>query len=66
MTEDLNAGQGFRRGLRIKGVQGHASVYEMTWAGDGRATFHYGKPQRDSEVHIVWRRIGTHDILMNL
>lgn len=50
---------------RVQGVCGHPGVYEMTWADDGRATFSYGSPQRSGEVHIVWRHIGTHDILRN-
>jgi len=36
-----------------------------SWSGDGRATFHYGPEQRPGEPHIVWRRIGGHDILKN-
>jgi hypothetical protein len=65
MVADLRAGRPFRRSLRIKGVQGHPGVFEMTWAGDGRATFHYGPEQRAGEPHVVWRRIGGHDILKN-
>ena len=59
---DLESGC-FRPGLRVKGVQGAAGVFEMTWADDGRATFEYGSAVREGETHIVWRRIGTHDIL---
>ena len=62
MVEDLRAGQGFRQGLRIRGVQGHEGVYEMTWAPDGRATFLIGKSIKDDEPRIVWRRVGSHDI----
>ncbi|MDQ1644841.1 MAG: hypothetical protein QOJ50_1025 [Cryptosporangiaceae bacterium] len=58
---DLHAGQ-FRAGLRVKKMQGHESIWEMTWAPDGRATFEYGKSVQDGEVHIVWRRVGTHDV----
>jgi hypothetical protein len=65
MVTDLRAGKGFRPGLRVKRVQGHADVYEMTWAPDGRATFNYGADRRVGERHIVWRRIGGHDILAN-
>jgi hypothetical protein len=65
MVTDLRASRPFRRSLRIRGVQGHPGVVEMTWAGDGRATFHYGPEQRPGEPHIVWRRIGGHDILKN-
>lgn len=59
---DLTSGQ-FRPGLRVKGVRGaRAAVYEMTWAPNGRATFEYGAEQRRGEPHIIWRRVGTHDI----
>jgi hypothetical protein len=61
-VDDLRAGGQFRNGLRVKGVKGAAGVFEMTWAPDGRATFRHGEPVRKGEPHIVWRRIGTHDI----
>lgn len=60
---DLEGGQGFRKGLRVKGVQGSPGLYELTWAADGRATFSYGKPVREGETHVIWHRVGTHDIL---
>ncbi|MFJ4596667.1 MULTISPECIES: hypothetical protein [unclassified Kitasatospora] len=59
---DLRAGQGFRRGLRVRKMQGHPDIWELTWAPDGRATFHYGHPVQGGEPRIVWRRIGTHDV----
>jgi hypothetical protein len=59
--EDLAAGR-FRKGLRVKGVKGARNIYEMTWADDGRATFQYGSPQIEGEKHVIWRRVGTHDI----
>jgi hypothetical protein len=43
-------------------MQGREDVWEMTWAPDGRATFHFGTPVTEGEAHIVWRRIGTHKI----
>ncbi|MFB1042353.1 hypothetical protein [Streptomyces chrestomyceticus] len=52
----------FRPGLRIKRVQATRDVWEMTWAPDGRATWQYGEEIRPGEPHIVWRRIGTHDV----
>jgi hypothetical protein len=61
----------FRRGLvsrqispslRIKRVAGHPGIWEITWAPDGRATFEYGPSVRPGDPHIVWRRIGGHDI----
>ena len=48
--------------LRVKRVQGHPGVWEISWAPDGRATFHYGDEVRPGEPHVVWRRIGTHDV----
>jgi hypothetical protein len=59
---DLNSPQQFRKGLRVKGVQGAPGIFEMTWADDGRATFHYEANGENGITHIVWRRIGTHDI----
>lgn len=59
---DLRAGQGFRPGLRVKRVQGRQAVFEMTWAPDGRATFQYGTEVRSGEAHVIWRRVGTHDV----
>lgn len=64
-VEDLRGGQGIRTGLRVKGVQGARGIYELTWADDGRATFQFGRAVVDDEPHIIWRRIGGHDILKN-
>ena len=52
----------FRPGLRVKGVTAYPGVFEMTWDGDGRATFSYGEEQVAGEPHVIWRRIGTHAI----
>ena len=49
--------------LRVKSVQGHPGIWEMTWsfAGpDGRATFEF--IEIDGEPAIRWRRIGDHRI----
>jgi hypothetical protein len=62
-VEDLRNKRGFRPGLRVRGVKGAAGVYEMTWAPDGRATFEHGQELRSGQPNIVWRRVGTHDIL---
>jgi hypothetical protein len=59
---DLRTGH-FRAGLRIKRVQNTPGVYELTWAGNGRATWQYGTELVRGAPHIIWRRIGTHDIL---
>jgi hypothetical protein len=61
-VEDLQAGQGFRKGLRVKGIQGASGIYEMTWAGDGRATLEFAAEVTAGQAHVVWRRIGTHAI----
>ena len=58
----LRQGEGFGKGLRVKPVEGHEGVWELTWAPNGRATFAYGKQQRPNEPHVIWRRVGTHDI----
>lgn len=60
---DLQSGGAFRAGLRVKGVRTAPGIFELTWAPDGRATFSYGEPVVEGEAHIVWRRIGTHDVL---
>lgn len=59
---DLDGGK-FRAGLRVKRVQGTDSVYEMTFAPDGRATWQYGDELQPGLPHVIWRRIGTHDVL---
>jgi hypothetical protein len=59
----LKHGRRFDRELRVKPVRGSDGVYEVTWEGyDGRATFQYGREVKPGEKHIIWRRIGTHDI----
>jgi hypothetical protein len=60
-VEDLKSGC-FRKGLRVKGLQSADGIFELTWANDGRATFQYGDPRLDGEAHIIWRRVGGHDI----
>ncbi|MFD8668992.1 hypothetical protein ACFXAY_35085 [Streptomyces microflavus] len=65
--EDLDTGQ-FRPGLRVKVVQGAKTsegepIFEMTWAKpDGRATWQYGEKTKAGSAHIIWRRIGGHEI----
>ena len=49
--------------LRVKRVQGTHSVWEITFAPDGRATFEYGDEVLAGVPHIIWRRVGRHDIL---
>lgn len=60
-VDDLRRGR-FRKGLRVKVVQGSEGVWEMTWAPDGRALFTYGSEIVPGEKHVIWQRIGGHDI----
>lgn len=61
-VEDLKRGRSFRKGLRVKGIQGASGIFEMTWAPNGRATFEYGDEVTKGTPHIIWRRIGSHVI----
>lgn len=61
-VDDLSSGRPFRPGLRVKRVQAAPGVWEVTFAPDGRATWHYGSEVRPGEAHVVWRRIGTHSV----
>ena len=49
--------------LRIKRVQGTKDIWEMSFSGDGRATFRYGTEAKPGETHVQWLRIGGHEIL---
>jgi hypothetical protein len=63
-VDDLRTRRGrFRAGLRVKGVRSAPGVFELTWDGSGRATWQYGSTIRPGVRHVIWRRIGTHDIL---
>ena len=52
----------FDPALRVKRLQGHQGVWELTWAPDGRATFAYGAEVRRAR-RMIWRRIGDHSIV---
>lgn len=62
MVDDLRSRRRFHPRLRVKGYQGQPGVFEMTWAPDGRALFRYGASPRAGDTHIIWLRVGTHDI----
>jgi hypothetical protein len=51
------------RSLRIKRVQGTRDIWELSFSGDGRATFRYGRERRGGEMHVIWLRVGGHEIL---
>ena len=61
-VDDLRSDRPFRKGLRVRGIQGASGIFEMTWADDGRATFEYGDEVVEGEAHVVWRRVGTHSV----
>jgi hypothetical protein len=48
---------------RVKRVQGHPGVWELSFAADGRATFEYGAERIPGDPRVAWRRIGDHSIL---
>jgi hypothetical protein len=49
--------------LRIKRVQATKDIWEMSYSGDGRATFRYGAEVKPGETHVQWLRIGGHEVL---
>jgi hypothetical protein len=51
-----------RRG-RVKRVEGTPNVWGMTFAPDGRATWQYADDPAEGDPHVVWRRVGTHDVV---
>ncbi|MCX5079178.1 hypothetical protein OHA84_38195 (plasmid) [Streptomyces sp. NBC_00513] len=66
-VDDLRTGSRIRAGLRVKNISGFPGIYELTWSMGtgpaGRATWQYGATLRPGTPHVIWRRIGTHDIL---
>ena len=61
-VEDLKAKRPPRKGLGIERFEAHEDVYEFHWAPNGRALFSYGVSPHPGDIHIIWLRIGTHDI----
>lgn len=49
-------------GLGIAEMAGHPGVYEFRYSASGRARFSYGTTARGSDAHVIWRRIGGHEI----
>jgi hypothetical protein len=42
---------------------GQVGIWEITWEGrDARATFEYGTAVIEGKRHVIWRRIGSHEI----
>ena len=59
--DGLATGQ-FHPSLRIHRIDAAPGVYSLSWGSDGRATFQYGTSLEPGQAHIIWRRVGTHDI----
>ena len=62
LVNALSDGRDLPTSLRVKRVRGTRDIWEMTFSGDGRATFRYGTEQKAGETHIVWLRVGGHEI----
>ena len=61
----MEAGQRtwFHSSPRVKKLSAIPDVYEMSWDLDGRAAFAMGNSVVEGKLHMVWLRIGGHDIL---
>ena len=59
--DSLASGQ-FHPSLRIHRIDSAPGVYSLSWGSDGRATFQYGTSIEPGQAHIIWRRVGNHDI----
>jgi hypothetical protein len=62
LIEALREGGEPPNSLRVKRVQGTKDVWEMSYSGDGRATFRYGAEVEPGETHVEWLRVGGHEI----
>ncbi|MGH2409666.1 MAG: hypothetical protein ACRDGS_04760 [Chloroflexota bacterium] len=49
-------------GLGIRQMTNHPGIYEFHFSRRGGATFHYGSEDRGKEAHVVYRRVGGHEI----
>ena len=60
---DLKRDGQLRGSLRDKPMVANPGIFELTWESeDGRATFTYGPKERQGEKHVIWHRIGGHEI----
>lgn len=63
LVEAMRKGDEPPNSLRVKRVQGTKDIWEMSYSGDGRATFRYGAEVKPGETHVEWLRVGGHEIL---
>lgn len=62
-AQDLDRGGALRASLRVKPMVGHPGVWELTWEGENsRATFSFDSEKMPGKRHVIWRRIGGHEI----
>ena len=48
--------------LRVRTFRSEPGWFEIRWSGDGRVLFSYGNAVHEGEVHIIWHRVGSHDV----
>jgi hypothetical protein len=48
--------------LGIERYERQSGVYEFHWSATGRALFRYGPEKTPGEPHVIWLRIGGHEI----
>jgi hypothetical protein len=58
----LKAGRPLDVGLGVHQIADHPGIYELRYSARGRATFSYGSTARGADAHVIWRRIGGHEI----
>lgn len=62
---DLRAGgTRFHPSLRVHRIDSQRGVWSLSFGPDLRATFSYGPAQRENDPHVIWRRIGKHNIYL--
>jgi len=53
----------FPDALQVQDVKGHTGIWELTWEKkNGHCTWEFGNQVLPGKAHIVWRRIGGHEI----
>lgn len=51
-------------GLRVKRIRSADGIWEISYSGDGRATFEWESGSViEGKAHIRWHRIGGHEVL---
>ncbi len=48
--------------LGIERYERQSGIYEFHWSATGRALFRYGPEKTPGEPHVIWLRIGGHEI----